>query len=105
MQYSQLIFLAAVGVAFYLLVIRPQQQQVKRQQEMIAALEPGDSIVTIGGIFATVVSVGAERIRVSVADGSELEIATRAVSALVDSDEEADADDEPDMAVGIEDTK
>jgi preprotein translocase subunit YajC len=97
MQYSQLIFLAAIAVAFYLLLIRPQQQQAKRQREMIASLEPGDSIVTIGGIFATIISVTDERLRVAVADGSELEIAPRAVSDVVADDaEELPEYEEPD---------
>jgi preprotein translocase subunit YajC len=93
MQYSQLIFLAAIAVAFYFLLIRPQQQQAKRQREMIAGLAPGDSIVTIGGIFATVIAVADDRLRVAVADGSELEIAPRAVSDIVEVDAEDDAED------------
>jgi preprotein translocase subunit YajC len=101
MQYSQLIFLAAIAVVFYLLVIRPQQRQAKRQREMIASLQPGDSIVTIGGIFATIVSVTDERLRVAVADGSEFEIATRAVGDVVEDEE---SDEEPDETASIEDS-
>jgi preprotein translocase subunit YajC len=101
MQYSQYAFLAMVAVAFYLFVIRPQQQQTKRQQEMIAGLQPGDSIVTIGGIFATIVSVTEERLRVAVADGSELEIAPRAVSGIVEDEE---PDEEPEVTVGSKDS-
>lgn len=103
MQYSQLIFLAAIAVVFYLLVIRPQQRQAKQQREMIASLEPGDSIVTIGGIFATIISVTEDRLRVEVADGSQLEIAPRAVGDLIASDaEELDEGDESDETVSIE---
>lgn len=95
MQYSQLIFLAAVAVVFYLIIIRPQQRQAKQQREMIANLQPGDSIVTIGGIFATIISVTEDRLRVEVADGSQLEIAPRAVGDLVAGGaEELDEDDE-----------
>jgi preprotein translocase subunit YajC len=107
-QYSSLILPAVIIIAFYLLLIRPQQQQAKKQREMIDNLEPGAEIVTIGGIYATVVSVDGERIRVSVADGSELEIAPRAVNMIVtswdvgehDEDADEDADEEPLMADG-----
>jgi preprotein translocase subunit YajC len=109
MQYSQLIFLTAIAVVFYLLVIRPQQRQAKRQREMIASLQPGDSIVTIGGIYATIISIADERLRVAVADGSELEIATRAVGDLVDDDaedlvEDEESVDETEDAADIEDS-
>lgn len=91
-QYSSLILPAAVLVAFYFLLIRPQQQQAKKQQEMLGMLRPGVEIMTIGGIYATVVSVDEDRVRVAVADGSELEIAKRAVNAVIErEDHEADA--------------
>jgi preprotein translocase subunit YajC len=103
-QYSSLILPAVIIIAFYFLLIRPQQQQAKKLREMIAELEPGTEIATIGGIYAKVVSVGDERIRVSVADGSELEIAPRAINMIVPpwdvdtNDLDEDAEDEPPMA-------
>ncbi|HEY5539846.1 MAG TPA: preprotein translocase subunit YajC [Coriobacteriia bacterium] len=108
-QYSQIIFLVVIVVAFYFLLIRPQQQQAKRQKEMVAALAPGTHIITIGGIYATVVSVDEDRVRVAVADGSELEIAKRAVATILpdghgaaDSDESVDDSDEPPLAGGTD---
>jgi len=97
-QYSQIIFLVVIVGAFYLLLIRPQQQQAKRQREMVSRLAPGTEIMTVGGMYATVVSVEDDRVRVSVADGAELEFAKRAVSTIVKprieaEDEEADAEE------------
>jgi len=93
---SQLVFLVAAAGIFYFLVIRPQQKRAKQQAAMLSAIEPGVEIVTIGGIFGTVVTVGDERLRIRVADGSELEIARRAVSSIVEPADVADdvADDE-----------
>jgi len=90
------------------LLIRPQQQQAKRQRAIVDSLEPGKRIVTIGGIYATVVSLADDRVRVAVADGSELEISRRAVaSVLPEADDDSDADqdenesaDEPELADG-----
>lgn len=81
-QYSQLIFIALIIGAFYFLVIKPQQTRAKKQKEMIEAIKPGDEIVTIGGIFGTVIAVD-DRIRVRVASGAELEIAKQAVGQVV----------------------
>jgi len=88
---SQLIFIVAIIGVFYFLVIRPQQKRVKAQREMLATLEPGSEIVTIGGIYATVVSVG-ERIRVALADGTEMEVAMQAVGQVLPPKAETMAD-------------
>ena len=81
--FSNIIFIVVVFGAMWFLLIRPQQQRAKAQAEMITKLEPGTEIVTIGGIYGTIVEMGDERVRIRVADGAELEIARRAVSSIV----------------------
>ncbi len=90
MQYSQLIFLVIIVIAFYFLLIRPQQQRQKQQNQMISSLQPGTEIVTIGGIFGTVVAVLEDRLRIRVADGSELEVSKRAVGSVVPAEKTFD---------------
>lgn len=46
-----------MGVIFYFLLIRPQQQSRKRHAEMLKAIGRGDSIVTNGGIVGKVIKV------------------------------------------------
>ncbi len=93
--------LLIIGV-FYFLIIRPQQKRATAQREMLASIKPGDEIVTVGGIYAVIIEVG-ERIRVRVADGSELELAKAAIAQVVvpkdaaaaeAADDVEDADDE-----------
>jgi len=64
---------------------------------MVARLTPGTEVLTVGGLHATVVSLGGDRVRVRVADGSEMEFAPRAISAVTkrsdDEDLEADAEE------------
>jgi preprotein translocase subunit YajC len=97
MDYSQLLFILVLVGAFYFIVIRPQQQRTKQQRAMQESLEPGDEVVSIGGIYATIVAID-ERIRVRVADGSELEFSRQAIAqklpARPDEDEDAEDDDE-----------
>ena len=95
---TQVIFLVVIVGAFYFLLIRPQQQQKKKQQAMLSSLEVGAEIMTIGGIYGTIVEVGDERLRVRIADGSELELAKRAVASVVaaageDAEENEDVDE------------
>jgi preprotein translocase subunit YajC len=90
--------LLVVGV-YYLLFVRQPAQQRKAQQQIVDSLNPGTRIVTIGGIFATVVEVREDRVLVEVADGSQLEILTRAVASIVKGEEpELDDESEPEMA-------
>mgnify|MGYP003347372164 CR=1 FL=1 len=42
---------------FYFLLIRPQQQRLKRHQQMIEAVKKGDMVVTSGGIVGKVAKV------------------------------------------------
>lgn len=83
-QYANLIVIVLIIGVFYLMIIRPQQKRAQQQRDMIASLKVGDEIVTIGGIFATIVDVG-ERIRVRVADGTELELAKQAIGQVASS--------------------
>ena len=85
-QYSQLLFVLVLVAVFWFVAIRPQQQRAKQQKAMLAALEPGDEIVTIGGLFATVVNAG-DRVLVRVADGSTLEFSPQAISRVLPASE------------------
>lgn len=96
-SYGTIIYLVLAGAAFWFLVIRPQQARRKEQAAMIASMAPGMQILTVGGIFATVVSIAEDRLRVRVADGSELEIAKRAISQVV-----SPADESTDLLVPAE---
>jgi len=99
MPYTQLIFPLLLIVAFYFLLIRPQQQQRKTQQQMVESLTQGTRILTVGGIYATIVEVEEDRLLVEVADGSQMEIAKRAVGTVIKAEPiESDDEAEPEMA-------
>lgn len=44
----------------YFLLIRPQKKQQEKVQDMLSSLEPGDSIVTIGGLHGVIDEVNPE---------------------------------------------
>ena len=48
--YMPIIWLVVMFGVFYFMLIRPQKKQEKKQKEMLAALQVGDKVVTIGGI-------------------------------------------------------
>jgi preprotein translocase subunit YajC len=52
-----LVQFAIIGVIFYFLLIRPQQKERKKLQQMLAALKEGDKIVTTGGIVGIITNI------------------------------------------------
>ena len=54
------IFLILLFGMFYFLIIRPQRKRQQRHQELMDALQPGDKIITIGGIHGQIESMTEE---------------------------------------------
>lgn len=68
----------------WLLLVRPQQQRVRRQRELVASVVVGDRIVTAGGIIGTIVGLDDDEARVEVAPGTVLTLLRPAISRRVD---------------------
>jgi len=66
-QFLPLIMLFGI---FYFLIIRPQQKQQKEHAEMLEALTKGDKIITSGGIYAEIVKVEEDFIKIKLNDTS-----------------------------------
>jgi len=97
-QYSQYFFIVAIIAVFYFLIIRPQRKRQKDQADLMSNLKPGTEILTIGGLYGTIVSMDDDRVRIVVADGSELVFAKNAIARIVKPKaDEADADDDTDV--------
>ena len=81
-MFGGLITLGLIFLVFYFLLIRPQQKQQQKLQEMRSNLRAGEKIMTSGGIFGTIESVSNDTVIVKVADKVKLEIAKNAVAGL-----------------------
>jgi preprotein translocase subunit YajC len=59
MNAAEIGFLAIIGIviAFYLVVLRPQQQEQSKQQKDIKDLQVGDEVLTTSGFLGTVKEV------------------------------------------------
>jgi preprotein translocase subunit YajC len=67
----------------YFVMIRPQRQQQRRHQEMLANLKVGDEVITAGGVYGDVVGVEPDRVSLEIAEDVEVEVARRAISSIV----------------------
>ena len=72
-------FLGLMFVVFYFLIIRPQKKRQQDHQAILAALQPGDQIVTIGGIFGRIESMTDDSLVLKVESGT-IRIARQAVA-------------------------
>ncbi len=78
------VFLFAALIAiWYFLIIRPQQNQMKKHREMIDNLRRGDTIVTNGGLIGKITKVvDDQEFQVEIADGVRVRVARGAVANL-----------------------
>lgn len=88
---SSLFMFGAIFVVFYFLLIRPQQKERKRHQEMLDTLKAGDKIVTNGGIIGTLHSITDESVQVKVCEKVKITMLRSAIRGLEDAPDESRA--------------
>jgi preprotein translocase subunit YajC len=93
-----LLVLIALLVLFWFVWVVPQRRRQRRQVEdlhrLIELLEPGDEIITAGGVHGTVRAILGEELMVEIAPGVEVRLDRRAVAAVTTIDESSpDPDD------------
>lgn len=59
---------------FYFLLIRPQQRQQKRRQEMLNSLRRGQKVVTVGGIHGEITGIKDDVVTVRIAEKVEIKL-------------------------------
>jgi preprotein translocase subunit YajC len=74
------LLLPLILVVGYVLLVRPQQMRVRRQQELLSSIEPGDEVVTAAGIVGRVEAIDGDRARVEVAPGTTVVFLKQAIS-------------------------
>lgn len=77
------ILLALFMLAAYFLIIRPQQRRRKQVEAVQSALGPGDEIVTVAGLYGTVVEVDDKTVTLEVAPGVTNRYSRQAVAQVV----------------------
>ena len=92
-----LIIVALFGL-MYFLMIRPQRAKAQQQQQMLSAVEVGDEILTVGGVYGIVQEIEPDEdggdLIVEIAEGIHVRIARKALATVVKPDDEDDEEDE-----------
>jgi preprotein translocase subunit YajC len=69
-----------IFIIMYFLILRPQQQQARRKQEMLKAIRRGDTVITNGGIVGKVTKVVDDsEVELQIAEG----VKVRAMRSLI----------------------
>ncbi len=50
-------YIAIILVFFYFFLIRPQRQEAKKKESMLATLAVGDSVLTTAGFYGVVIGI------------------------------------------------
>jgi preprotein translocase subunit YajC len=78
---QNLILPIALLALMYFMMIRPQQQQAKKRQELLRSLAVGSDVVTIGGLHGTITAMDDTTVRLRVAANVELTFNRSAIGA------------------------
>ena len=79
-------FPVMMGLMFailYFIVIRPQSAERKKLQQRIDALKKGDKVLTTSGMFATVVSIEADRAVLRISEETKVEFSKSAIAQVL----------------------
>ncbi|MBQ3433650.1 MAG: preprotein translocase subunit YajC [Selenomonadaceae bacterium] len=69
---------------FYFLLYRPQKKAREAHDAMLSSLKVGSRVITIGGIYGTIVSLSDEVVRLKIADNVEIEVARGSINGVAE---------------------
>ena len=75
--------IVAIFVIFYLIVMRPQQRQMKAHRDRVAAVKKGEEVVTGGGIRGRVTKVTDDEVEVEIAQGVKVKVVKSTISQVL----------------------
>lgn len=81
---GSLLMLLIVIAVFYFVAIRPQRKRVQEHQALLKSLEPGDEVVTIGGLCGFINRVDDDFVFLEVSDGVEIRFSRQSVNKKIE---------------------
>ncbi|GAB4407079.1 MAG: preprotein translocase subunit YajC [Thermodesulfovibrionales bacterium] len=85
---TSLLPLIIIFVIFYFLLIRPQQKRAKEHKQMLENIKKGDKVITSGGIYAVVESVGENTITLKISENVKVKFGKGYIAAIRPASEE-----------------
>jgi preprotein translocase subunit YajC len=79
----EILFIGAMLVLIWVLLIQPQRRRQQQQTRLLAELKAGDEVITVGGLYGRVQSLDDESVQLEVAPQTSVRVAKSAVAARV----------------------
>lgn len=83
---STIVMFALMFAIMYFMLIRPQNEEKKKLEKAIGALQKGDKVLTTSGMLATVVSIEKDRAILKISDDVKVEFVRSAIAQVVKKD-------------------
>jgi preprotein translocase subunit YajC len=96
-QYSTLIFIVLIALAFYFLILRPQRKRQQAIQQTMNTLSPGNRVMLASGLFGTVISVGPKQVVLEISPGAEVTVLKQAISRIVTAEDEDNLEEQDEL--------
>ncbi len=77
----------------YFLMIRPQQRRRREAQQLQSQIGPGDEVVTIGGLYGTIVDADDETVILEISPGVHTRYARPAIARVVNKAEDEEEEE------------
>jgi preprotein translocase subunit YajC len=75
-QFLPIVFVMAI---FFFLVILPMRRRQAKVQTFLAALKPGEKVITSGGIYGTITKVEEQSLQLQIANNVKVDVARNAI--------------------------
>jgi preprotein translocase subunit YajC len=89
------LLMALFFVALYFLMIRPQQKRRRATEQMQRQMGPGDKILTVGGLYGTIIEIDDEAVVLEIAPGVHATYARAAIGKVVQPAASPSEEEEP----------
>lgn len=93
-NYMFIIMIVGFIALMYFVMIRPQKKRQKEQQDMQNNVQPGARVMTIGGLYGTVVDSDDETVTLEASDDNFLVFARQAIAKVITPAETVEATEE-----------
>lgn len=85
--WPMLIFVVLLFAMMYFVMIRPQRKKQKEHQEFVEQMHRGDKVVTAGGIYGEIESVGEDNVVLRIESGGTIRVAKSSILTKQYADE------------------
>jgi preprotein translocase subunit YajC len=79
-NWTMIILLVLFFAIIYFLMIRPQRKRAKEQQALMAGLQKGDKVVTVGGIYGQIESLSEDSVVLKIESGATIRVARNSIA-------------------------